>query len=421
MNARIRQDALVLSRTPAAIGSLVGGGSILPAATNSVNSANLGTFNFALGTFGPFNGFRFIYANHTNTPALVDNACGGTSSTAFPGGIFNIALPESGWSAPTGPVSIPAAVGASQSARDKNPGLALSPLIPGKSIPRAPGELDGGRTELIIGRAVFLESNTNGTYTTLSDNFPASWDPINNGISVLTAERTYGSDTVTSPGDMPTSVRETLAAINIVGVVPVYDQPRLCVGGPGDSVAAGMASTSTAIGAPFAFKAVSRLAAAGSLVSFLQAGLSGSPQTAINARAHSLAALNIIDIMPLACYTINSPVAAQKDWDAQWSLTLDAVQAQLNQRATNQVILQTPLPNDSFNTAQNNFRAKQRNRCLALAAALPRISIVDYDVMTNTATGHFLHAEDTVDGTHMTDSGNERASIPFQTALERLL
>ena len=79
------------------VGSMRAGGTGLPTATNSVSSgAGIKGFAGAISAWGPFHAVQLIFGNHTATPAVIDNSCVATSSTAYPGGVFNIAAPSSG-------------------------------------------------------------------------------------------------------------------------------------------------------------------------------------------------------------------------------------------------------------------------------------------------------------------------------------
>lgn len=404
------------------VGSLRCGGTGLPATTNSVASGGtMKMFHGALSAWGPFHAVQLIYANHTLTPALIDNSCVATTGTAFPGGIFNIANPSSGWGAPLGAVIVPIASGVNVAAQRKRPGLALSPKAPARSVPRAADELDGGKYELLLWRNLRLANNNTFTFGDLGANFAATWDPVNEGFSILTANPEFGVDAVTSPGSVITSSRETgVAGVAIVGVLFHYDQKMTAIGGPGDSVFVGASSSTGVIGAPYLFKASARLRAAGKMVSYFNAGVSGSSMQLINGHGRDLVDLNLLDIMVLHSFTINGAVTGQPvgnatDWDAQWAYVMDLAQYHLEKKPGNQVMLLTPLPDDSFTPSQNVLRLKQRAR--VMASGLP---FADVEALAD-SLGHWANRLHAGDGTHPPPAGHEAISDIVQPAVATLV
>lgn len=403
-------------------GSMRGGGTGLPATTNSVSSgATIKTFQFAVSAWGPFHAVQLIFANHTTTPALIDNSCVGTTNTAYPGGVFNISNPSSGFGAPSGSTLVPVAVGATEDAQKKRPGMALSVKAPARSVQRAAGELDGGKYELLCGRIVRLANNNTFTFGDLGSNFAATWDQMNEGFSVLTANPVFGTDAVTSPGSVVASSRETgVAGVAIVGVLFHYDQKMTCIGGPGDSVFVGASSSNGVIGAPYLFKATARVRASGKMVSYFNAGISGSPMQSINGHGRDLVDLNLLDLMVLHSHTINGAVkdgspSSSSDWDAQWDYMLDLAQYHLDKKAGNQVLILTPLPNNSFTAAQNILRLKQRER--VRACGLP---FVDVESLAD-SLGHWANPAHAGDGTHPPPAGHEAIAALVQPALAAMV
>ncbi|OFJ47854.1 hypothetical protein BA896_001405 [Janthinobacterium lividum] len=390
------------------VGAMRAGGTGLPAATNSVASGTTTkTFAGAISAWGPFHAVQLIFGNHTATPAVIDNSCVATSSTAYPGGVFNIAAPSSGWSAGTGAVVAPAAIGADAAAMRKRPGLILSPKLPARSLTRAAGELDGGKYELLFWRNVRLGNNNTFTYGDLGAGFSAAWDAANEGFSILTADPTFGVDTVANPGSVVTSTRETGApGVAIVGVLFHYDKKMTTIGGPGDSIFVGSPNSSGAIGMPYIFKATARVRAAGKMVSYFNGAISGSSMQAINLHGRDIVDLNMLDIMVVHSHTINGMTPTQlsgnaADWDGQWYFMMDLIQYHLDKKSGNQVLILTPLPNDSFTPSQNALRLKQRDR--VINSGLP---YVDVESLAD-SLGHWVNPAHVLDGTHPSPLGHE--------------
>lgn len=400
------------------VGAMRAGGTWLPAATNSVSSgATVKSFSGAISAWGPFNAVQLIFGNHTTTPALIDNSCVAASSTAYPGGVFNIAAPSSGWSAPIGPVTVPASTGADVNERRKKPGIALSSKIPVRSVPRDPGDLDGGKYELLFWRNVRLANNNTFTFGDLGTGFAGLWDPVNEGFSILTADPTFGVDTVASPGSVVTSTRETgVAGLSIVGALFHYDKKMTTIGGPGDSIFVGSTNSTGVIGAPYIFKATARIRSSGKMVSYFNAAISGSSMLAINQHGKDITDLNLLDIMVLHSHTINGASPSNlsgnsADWDSQWYSMLDLAQYHLDKKAGNQVLLLTPLPNDSFTLSQNVLRLKQRDR--VINSGLP---YVDVESLSD-SLGHWANSAYVLDGTHPSPLGHEAISEKVKPVL----
>lgn len=396
------------------IGNIVGAASNLPAMTDSVSNGTFKSFGAALSAWGPFHAVKLIFANHTATPAVIDNACVAANATAYPSGTFNIANPSSGWSAATGQLTVPAATGATQSDRNKRPGMLVTAKIPLRSIPRAAGDLDGGLYELLFIRTVVLNANVTYTYGTLGAAFAAYWDPINEGFSVLTADPVFGVNTVTSPASVTTSTREASPALSPIGAIFYYDKKMTNIGHPGDSVAAGLQSAAQKLGASHTFKAAARIRAAGKMVAFHQCAISGSSMIQINAHGKDIVDQRIIDIMILHSHTINSAGTTAADWDSQWYYMMDLAQYHLADRPGNQVLILTPLPNDSFTSGQNIQRLIHRAR--VMACGLP---YVDVESLAGT-NGHWDNATYAGDGTHPSDAGFNALAALVQPALNAL-
>ncbi len=293
--------------------------------------------------------------------------------------------------------------------------MALTAKIPLRSIPRAAGELDGGKYELLIGRQVSLVGNATFTYGDLGAAFPTYWDPINEGISILTADPVFGSNIVVTPSNVVASgPRETLATLALIGAVFYYDKKMTTVGGVGDSVMAGLQTAAQKIGASHAFKATARIRAAGKMVAYHQGAISGSTMAQINAHGKDLVDLKIIDIMLLHSHTINSAGTTTADWDSQWYDMMDLAQYHLINRTGNQVLILTPLPNDSFTAGQNTQRLIQRTR--VMSCGLP---YVDVESLAGT-NGHWANATYAGDGTHPSNAGYNAVAALVQPALNAL-
>lgn len=390
------------------IGSLVGGNSPLPATTDSMitGAGTIRCYNFAIGVGLPFNSFKFLYANFSTTvPALIDNACGGTSSTAYPGGVFNIALPESNWTAPTGSTAGPVAFST------KCPAVFASPEMIKTSIPRAAGELDGGTGELVFGRVVQLAANVAFPFSTLGAGFPAYWDAINQGVSVLVGNPYFG-DAVTSPASFTTSVRADSPAIPIIGIIPNYDKKVTTFGEVFDSIGAGLASAGDRMRAAPSFMAVARIRNAGKFVAFQQSSISGATMPDIVQHVKDLSTAGYFNVLIISPYTSNSAIDTQAAWDTQWYQMMTAIRFHLAQNSQNTVVLKTPLPMNSLTVAQNGYRVK----CLARvrAAGYP---YVDLESLAD-SLGHWAVAGDTSDGTHETAQGREKVAVLSQPVFD---
>ncbi|OEZ66301.1 hypothetical protein JAB5_00830 [Janthinobacterium sp. HH103] len=395
-------------RTNQLLGSMRAGGTGLPAVTNSVSSgAGIKGFAGAISAWGPFHAVQLIFGNHTATPAVIDNSCVATSSTAYPGGVFNIAAPTSGWGSGTGAIVVPIAIGADAAAMRKRPGLILSPKLPARSMPRAVGELDGGKYELLFWRNVRYANNNTFTYGDLGAGFPAVWDATNEGFSILTAVPEYSSDIVANPGSVVNSTRETgVPGVAIVGVLFHYDQKMTAIGGPGDSVFVGAVTSTGVAGTPYIFKAAARIRATGKMVSYFNAGISGSSMQAINLHGRDIVDMNLLDIMTLHSHTVNGVAPGQAtgnaaDWDGQWYYMMDLAQYHLDKKPGNQVLILTPLPSNSFTPSQNALRLKQRER--VMGSGLP---FVDVESLAD-SLGHWANPAHVIDDTHPTQLGHE--------------
>lgn len=383
-------------------GAFKNSGSNLPCAPASVTSGSAKkTWGGAFSSWGDFNAVQLVFANHTATPSLIDNHSVAVGTTAYPGGVFNIAAPSGGWGAAQGPITAPAGT-------SKQPGLVLGPKINIHSLDRAAGELDGGKYPLLFFRNFTDIGNTTAAYGDLGANFPTTYDPENEGFSLLVAAPIFGSDNVTTPAGWSTSTRETTPGIVTFGVVFHYDQKFTSVIGIGDSVMDGSPNRS-----PFMFKATARVRASGKKVSYTNGGISGSTMVQINAHGKDMINIFAPDIIFLASYTINSPVATQADWDAQWALTIDLAQTQLG--LGRKVVLLTPIPNNSITTGQNVFRNKQRNR--VINSGLP---FVDVESLSD-LNGKWLNPLHTVEGTHPTPAGNNAIANLVQPVLDSLV
>lgn len=397
------------------VGSARGGGNNLPATTISVSSGTAVGYSYGISAWAPFYQVRLVFANHTNVPAVMNDSCVAAASTAYPGGVFNIAQPSSAWSSPTGPLTIPASLGTTLAERLRIPGLLLGPVIPVRSVPRASGELDGGKYELLLVRQQQAAGNLTFTYGDLGNGFPAAYDPNNEGFSLLVGSPVFAANFCTSPNSYNTSTRADLPAVAIVGAIFSYDYKVTTVGGPGDSVYAGLGAANGKLGFPYLFKAMARIRASGKKVGYYNSAISGSAMPLINTHGRDLVDLNIIDIMPLHSYTINSDVSTQAAWDAQWSLVMDLAQYHIDKRSSNQVVLCTPLPDNSFNATRNGYRLIQRQR--VINSGYPYI---DFESFAN-ATGGWANAAYQGDGTHPSPAGYEALAAYAKPVINALI
>lgn len=393
-------------------GSVLGpsGNFTLPPNFKRASAGAARNYAHAFSSWGEFNAVQLVFMNHQTTPVVVDNHVVGASSTAWPSGTYNINLPESGWSAPGGAVNVPA----SADAASKQPGIALGPKIPIRSIARAAGELDNGRYPLLFARVLSAIGNDNLPLGDLGANFPARYDPINEGFSLLTAPRNDGGDftSTNTAGWVTSGARETTPAITVFGAVFTYDQAFTTVMWHGDSIMAGGADGATGR-TPFGFKATARIRASGKRAAYFNSAISGSPMDRINGRGKDFLALVKPDIVVLAPYTTNSPMGSQAQWDDQWYQVMDLVQT--IHAAGKRVVLTTPLPFDSFTPTQNGYRLNQLRR--VVESGLPYI---DFESFAN-SVGRFAIAADTFDGTHLSQSGHEKAAALAQPVIDSMI
>lgn len=386
------------------VGNISAGGSFLPAypSGNGAGSENR-TFSAVISAWGDFNAYQLIYANRSSAPCRINDARVGVGATIYPNGANNIAAPAT-WMAPTGEEVIPAGA-------DHRPHFYVAPRRQARSVPRATGERDGGLYPLLFVRQYIAPGNTTESYSALSADWTAKWAKSSEGHTLQTASA-YGGDYVTNANDWDAATGEDAPALVFVGVIFHYDRPFTTVCGVGDSVWAGNLDGGTDI-CPFGFIATARIRRTGKFVSWHSAGVGGASMPDIVANGLDIIRLIAPGILVLASYTINSPVDTQGAWDAQWTGLMELVQAQL--AGNRQVLLVTPLPNNSLSATQNGYRKLQRQR--VLASGLP---FVDVESLAD-ANGHWLNPGHAVDDTHMSVLGHQAVAALTQPRLDSMV
>lgn len=386
-------------------GNISAGGGYLPSGPdgNGSGSANK-TWGAVISGWGAFNAVQLIFANISATASVVNNTVVGVGTSIYPGGVNNIAAPSSGWRAPIGSVTVPAGSA-------KRPGMFITPKIQVRSVPRAAGELDGGLYPLLYVRNYTATGNTTDSYGSLPAGWAAKWRAANEGFTLQTAQ-SYGIDNVSDTSGWTSAAGEDAPAFCFFGAIFHYDQKFTTVCSVGDSIWAGNGDGATGI-SPFGFRATSHIRRSGKLVSWQAGGIGGSTMPDIAAHGKAIISQIAPDILILASYTINSAVSTQADWDDQWYNALDLAQAQM--AAGRQVLMLTPLPNDSFSAAQNGYRINQRQR--VISSGLP---FVDVESLCG-LNGRFLNPAHVTDGTHPTQAGHAAIGMLVRPVLNSLI
>lgn len=370
----------------------------------------------AFSAWDEFNSVQLLFMNHQAAAATVSSHIVSSSSTAWPGGVFNINAPEQPWSAPAGAVTIPGLT-------DNGgylPGISLGPRIPVRSVPRAPNEPDGGKYPLLFTRVFAAIGNDTMPIGDLGANFPARYDPVNEGYSILTAPRTTGDFTTTNPGGWNTSgARETTPGLAVFGAVFNYDRAVTTIMALGDSIMAGGADGATGR-TPFMFKTVARLRNNGKRAAYFNASISSRAVDSITLRGKTLFDLAKADIVVMAPYSTNNNAAlsfslgTQAGWDAQWYQVMEMVR--VVQAAGKRVVLTTPLPFSAFSPAQNAFRLKQLQR--VVDSGLP---FINFESFANSVGTWANQAVDAPDGTHFSQIGHEKAAALAYPVFDALI
>lgn len=392
--------------------SLKGVGTNITALTDSV-SGGTKSWATAMSAWGSFNAVQLLFANHQAATATVDNHIVGVLDAAWKNGVYNINVPTGSWSSPAGAVTIPAATGATQLDRNHNPGYALGPKISIKSVPRLPGELDGGFLPLLLTRVLTLTGNTTMPYASFPAGWAAKYDAVNEGFSILQSTPQFADYVTVNTASWNTSVRDTgVMGIPIAGAYFYYDEALTTIAAIGDSIMAGEGDGMSQR-SPFAFRACARARKQLRKVAYANNGISGSGMDDIVARGKAYLTLMNPDVIILAPYTINSSVSTQSNWDTQWNQVMDLATTQM--AAGKKVIMTTALPNNGFTTAQAAMRNTQSQR--VRDSGLP---YADFDVL-GTSAGVFAQAGYTVDGTHLTESAHSLGGSILQPVLDLVL
>ena len=353
------------------------------------------TWGHVLDAWGDFNAVQVLFSNPTGSSLTIDNCIVAASANATVP-----AQPTGAWSAATGALTVPAGGGTAA-----NPGFLLTPKIPLKSIPRN----DGGRYPLIYARCFFQTGNTTYVYVNGGTYLAAAnWAPYSEGHTILSAS--IAGDQVTTPGGWVSGGVNTNPLLTLSGFVFTYDYPMISIAGVGDSIMEGDWST-VVYDAPFGFKAVSRLNAAGKRVSWINAGMSGQLIGPINVRGKALIDAVAPSIIIISSYTINSPVTTQADWDAQWYYVMDLAAYQVSKGG--QVLIMTPWVNNGFSAPTDAIRQIQRSR--VINSGYPYADVES--ATSNGAVPAQWKSGMNFDNTHPLDIGHEAIQAVVQAAL----
>ena len=302
------------------------------------------TWQCITDAWGAFNAVQPVFINPTASTATVENCTIAASANST-----NAIVPTGAWSAATGALTVPAGSAA-------NPGYLVAPKIPLKSIPRD----DGGSFPLLYCRTFFQTGNTTYAFGSGGSSFAAAnWGPRSEGHTLIGAN--VAGDAVTTPGSWTSGSFDANPIFVPAGFIFTYDQAMTSVAAIGDSIMAGDFGTTTS-GAPYAFKAVTRLSAAGMNVSWINCGFSGQTMVNINARGRAVIDNFAPDIVIIPAYTINSAVSTQSDWDSQWYYAMDLAQYQL--KKGRRVLFVTPYPNNGLSAVTDGYRQTQRQRVI---------------------------------------------------------
>lgn len=355
------------------------------------------TWSLITSAYAPFNAVQVVFCNPTASAVTVDNCAVAASANAA-----SAVQPTGAWSTPTGLITVPAGTPA-------NPSYALSPKIALRSIARN----DGGTTPLLYTRCYFQTGNATYVYASTGTNMnAATWAPRSEGHAFVSANSP--GNMVTAPGSWTTGTAHATPFSMIAGVLYTYDTAAVSVMGCGDSLMAGDFGA-FAYNAPFGFKAVARLAAAGRRCTWSNVGWSGQTIQEMNSRARRIVDSFSPGVLMLPSWSPNSPNATQADWDTQWQVIMDA--AQYQQGAGGQVLMLTPYVNNGLSAPQDGFRLTQRAR--VMASGLPFADIES--AISDGATPARWKAGLNQDVTHPNDAGHEAMVAPVTTALAAMI
>lgn len=395
----------------APLGKISGGGSAFGGSTSSGATQN-STWCHVYSAWGDFNAVQLVYINSSVSADTIDLVSVAATTSIYPSGVNNIAQPQGGGVFTT-PLS---ALTDNAGTSTRVPNIYVTPKIACSSLPRAAGELDGGKYPILLVRDFRQTGNTNVQYKSFNAAMAGSgWDSVNEGFT-FQAARAPSGDKVTTPGSLTTLTREAVNPITTVqGVIFSYNQKMYTVMPIGDSIWAG-ANDGVTNNCSFSFKATARCRSAGKMVSFFSAAIAGSTIQEINTRGQTFIAAVKPELVILPSYTINSTTTTQANWDTQWQQVMDLADAQLS--LGKRVILVTPLPNNSFNSTLNAFRLIQRQR--VINSGLPYVDVEAALVDVAAGNGNWL-AGLNADSTHPNPAGHEVIANLLQPVLNSLL
>lgn len=376
--------------------NLIGACSNMPALTTGNGNGQNNTYSQVFSSWGSFNAVKLVFYNNSGSIVTVDNTTVSAGATIYPGGVNDISNSTGNWQTPLGSISVPAG-------STKQFGIYTTPWIPLQSIPRAAGELDGGKYPLLFTRHFVQTGNTTSPYTFIPTTYVSPWTQMYNasnnlGLSLQTAV-TYGGNGVTTIGNvtapLPCVTGNPLTCVS-VGAIFAYDALHTTICAVSDSTGAGNADGATTI-LSSTIQAAAALASNGKNINFINASVSGATMANIAANAATVIANFAPDLLVLHSWTVNSPYTTQAQWDAQWNLIMAQAMAQI--QAGGQVLMHTPWPNSGITTGEYVFQQVIRQR--VINSGLP---YVDMNVFNN-GSGGWANPAYTVDGTHCTPLG----------------
>lgn len=391
-------------------GNVQAAASHYPTPTNNGGTVN-STWFHALSAWDDFHAVQLVFSNSSASPVTVEAVAVAATTTIYPAGANNIALPQGGgaWSTPLQNLTVPAG------AALRTPGFLVTPKIAVSSLPRAAGELDNGKYPLLLVKTYVNGTNTTFAYASLNTAMGgSSWDAVNEGFTLQTG-RVGGDMVVTTPAGGSPLARSTGPILTLVGVIFTYNRKVSSVCGIGDSIMQGYLDGVTN-NCPFAFKATARIRAGGYPVSYLNGGIAGSTIIEINQHGKDLITNCSPDVVILPSFSPNSPTAAQSDWDAQWYQVMDLAATQLARGK--HVVLLTPYPNNAFNSTTNAYRLKQRQR--VINSGLPYADIESAVVDTAGGIGNYKTGMNN-DVTHPSPAGHEAIAAVLQPVLLQVI
>jgi lysophospholipase L1-like esterase len=340
----IGSNLLLPSKRPISLANcgISRGATNLPFRPQGVGNTQLATTSHAVSSAFPYNSVQLVFNNPSTSAVTVDKFIVSAGSTIYPGGVNNLANAGGAWSAVQGPITVPAGNSNGAQGAQTSPGVAVSAVIPLRSIARASGEADGGKYPLLFVRSYVASGNATAAYSeALFTNWTSIYNGANNLGITLQAGTTFSTDGVGTPGAITSVACSALPFYTFNGVIFGYDAANTTVAGVGDSVMAGSGDQVTG-NIPYNQMAVSALQTLGKNVTYYNGSMpSGGILDFIN-NANYVITLVKPDILILPSHTVNSNHAVQGDFDIQWNAIMQIASQQI--AAGGKVLLQTGFP-----------------------------------------------------------------------------